>query len=130
MDPTSPETPLLDFHQLNTMIDLGLESYLDLLDGVIQSVPDYLTNIHTDILTGNHQNLDHNTHALRGMLSYFGCIALCTRLDDFRITKSNPTSPPAEQAGAIHAGLMALWEATFSAIKAWEKTVPEFQSEI
>lgn len=116
------ETPLIDPPQLETFIVFGHADYLDLLGDVIHDVPGHLERLRTAISAGNPGEIRAAAHSLRGMLSYFGCVALTTRLADFE----HQTAIPPEQAAPIHAELSGLWEKTLAAIKEWEKTVPDF----
>lgn len=100
---------------------IGREAYLDLLNDMVEAVPPYLGRIRAAIETANGADLDHQAHAMRGMVSYFGCVGLTRRLHALR-----GTLPAADQAAAIHAELDALWRQSHAAIKEWERTLPEF----
>ncbi|NQX02929.1 response regulator, partial [bacterium] len=118
---TSPP-PLLDALQLEPFISIGYDDYLDLLGDVIDNVPGQLEQIRTAIKDADTATLSARAHSLRGMLSYFGCIAMTTRLHQLELQDM----PRPGQAIDIHTELRALWEESLTAIKAWEKSVPDF----
>ena len=60
--------------------------------------------------------------ALRGLLAYFGCIAMTARL----AALENQTSIAPEQAAAIRAELNDLWERSLAALRQWENSLPGF----
>ena len=61
-------------------------------------------------------------HGLRGVLAYFGCVAVTKRLAQL---ETQECVPP-EQAAGIHAELLDLWEQSLAALAEWEKSVPDF----
>lgn len=121
-DPTNPENNLLDSSQLETFIMLGYEDYADLLGDVKRDVPGYFTVIHSSVATGDAKACSAAAHSCRGMLSYFGCIALNNLLADLE----NGALPDKSNADTIHNELLASWKHTLNAIHAWEKSIPDF----
>lgn len=116
------ESTLLDHQQLESFIDLGFDDYLDLLGDVIHDVPGHLAHLRAAIQQGDSRELNARAHSLRGMLSYFGCVAMTDRLA--RMEHHESVVP--DQAAATHSELHSLWEKSLAAIKAWEKSVPGF----
>ncbi len=116
------QAPLLDLEPLESFVVLGYEDYLDLLGDVIRDVPGHLESIHTAILAGNSADVSTRVHSFRGMVSYFGCIALTGRLAEL---ERQPAIAPTE-AAAIHTELQDLWDRSLAALKDWEKSVPDF----
>lgn len=113
---------LLNVSQLNSFVAIGYDDYIDLLCDAIQDVTVHLTAIQAAIQQGNQSDLRARSHSLRGMLSYFGCIAMTSRL---KLLEQNlALTPP--QAAMIHTELETLWVNSLAAIKVWEKTVPDF----
>lgn len=123
MDPSLPHPEaLLDTKQLDSFITIGYDDYIDLLGDVIRDVATHLVSIQTAIQQGNLVDLRARSHSLRGMLSYFGCIAMTARLKV--LEESSSLTPP--QAAAIHGELQSLWDQSLTAIRNWEKSVPNF----
>ncbi len=123
MDTSRPSSEsLLDISQLNSFITIGYTDYIDLLGDVIQDVASHLVSIQAAIQQGNLVDLRARSHSLRGMLSYFGCIAMTARLKV--LEESASLTPP--QAAAIHGELQSLWDQSLAAIRSWEKSVPNF----
>ncbi len=118
------ESKLLDTHQLEPFIMIGITDYLDLLNDVIRDVPGHLENIRNAIRDGNSREFKNHAHTLRGMISHFGCIAMTTRLAQL---EHHETVTP-DQAAAVHAELQTIWEQSLAALKEWEKTAPGFAS--
>jgi hypothetical protein len=117
-----PSEALLDLGQLNSFVAIGYDDYIDLLGDAVTDVTLHLTAIQAAIQQGNQAELRARSHSLRGMLSYFGCIAMTSRLK--LLEENTSLTPP--QAALMHAELEAMWVKSLAAIKAWEKTVPEF----
>ena len=113
---------LLNLEQLEALVVLGKDDYLDLLNDVMLSVPVRLERIRVAIEDEDAKQLAATAHELRGMLLYFGCDAMTRRLDPL---EQQPVVPPAE-ADAIHADLLSIWQQSLAAIKLWEQSVPEF----
>lgn len=115
-------SPLLDPRLLEAFIVIGYDDYLDLLRDVIHDVPVYLRNIRISIEKGNQADIRFLAHSLKGMLSFFGCIAMTARLHRLETQER----PAPEQAGRCHTELQSLWEDSLAALMVWEKSVPEF----
>jgi chemotaxis protein histidine kinase CheA len=123
MDPfRSSSENLLDTAQLDSFISIGYTDYIDLLSDVIQDVTTNLASIQMAIQQGNLADLKARAHSLRGMLSYFGCLAMT---DLLKILEESSSLTPL-QAAEIHSQLGPLWTRSLSAIKTWEKSVPHF----
>ncbi len=116
------QTPLLDLGQLESFAGIGYDDYLDLLSDVVRDVPRHLEGIRASIDAGNSTDVRSRLHSFRGMISYFGCIALTDRLAGM---EQHPEIPP-DQAVGIHSELQSLWDRSLAAIKDWEKSVPDF----
>lgn len=116
------ESTLIDYHQLEPFIVIGIADYLDLLNDVIRDVPSHLENIRIAIRDGNTREFKNLAHTFRGMISHFGCIAMTARLAQLEHYESIVPN----QAAAIHAELQALWGQSLAALKDWEKSVPNF----
>jgi HPt (histidine-containing phosphotransfer) domain-containing protein len=118
----SPDPRLLDVQQLETFIMLGYEDYADLLGDVAHDVPGYFSTIRSAILAGDRAAGAAAAHSCRGMLSYFGCVALTERLAEIE------HAPPIHEASAepLYGELALLWEATQAALHEWERGVPNF----
>lgn len=117
-----PPTPLLDYHQLETFVVIGVVDYLDLLGDVIADVPGQLDQIRAAIEQGDELHLKARAHALRGLVAYFGCVGMSGRLAE--LERQEGIAPG--QAAAIHAELDDLWQQSLSALKTWEKSLPGF----
>jgi HPt (histidine-containing phosphotransfer) domain-containing protein len=122
LEPTNPTNPLLDPSQLETFIMLGYEDYADLLGDVERDVPGYFNIIHSAIASGDSKACSAATHSCRGMLSYFGCVALTSLLAELE----NGVLPDKSRAESVHNELLTTWESTLNAILKWEKSVPDF----
>jgi hypothetical protein len=118
----SPQAPLLDYHQLETFVVIGVVDYLDLLGDVIEDVPVQLGQIQAAIEQGDMVHLKARAHALRGLVAYFGCVAMTARLAD--LERQDNILPG--QAAATHAELQDLWHQSLAALRAWEKSLPDF----
>ena len=116
------QAPLLDLEPLEVFATLGYDDYLDLLSDVIRDGPGHLESVRAAIHAGNAADVTSRTHSFRGMVSYFGCIALTSRLAEL---EHHPAIAPSE-ATAIHAELQDLWNRSLTAIKDWEKSVADF----
>jgi len=121
-EPHDSSHPLLDISQLDTFVMLGYEDYADLLKDVKNDVPEYFNTIRQSIATGDAKACRAASHSCRGMLSYFGCVALTHLLDDLE----NGALPGEGAAESTHAKLVATWEKTLTALQEWEKSVPDF----
>jgi len=117
-----PSESLLDHNQLKSFITIGYADYTELLSDAIQDVAIHLTAIQAAIQQGKWSELRDHSHSLRGMLSYFGCIAMTARLKT--LEESTALTPP--QAAAIHGELQILWSRSLAAIRHWEKSIPNF----
>lgn len=118
----SSEIPLLDCHQLQTFVVIGVADYLELLGEVIEDVPVQLAQIRDSIQQGNVPQVKARTHGLRGLVAYFGCVAMTARLAC--LENQDQCSP--EQASAIHLELQALWQQSLAALREWEKSLPGY----
>ena len=116
------QAPLLDLEPLEVFATLGYDDFRELLSDVIRDVPGHLESFRAAIHAGNPADVSSRVHTFRGMVSYFGCIALTGRLAEL---EHHPAIAPTE-APAIHAELQDLWNRSLAAIKNWEKSVPEF----
>jgi HPt (histidine-containing phosphotransfer) domain-containing protein len=119
------QSPLLDHEQLESFADIGYDDYLELLGDVIHDVPGHLDRIRASIEAGDSAAVKSRVHSFRGMVSYFGCIALTDRL---AVMEHHPEIAP-DQAATIHSELQNLWDRSLAAIKDWEKSVPDFAPE-
>jgi len=122
--PTS-EPPLLDYHQLETFVVIGVADYLELLDDVIKDVPVQLAQIRVAMQQGNTQQVKARAHGLRGLVAYFGCVAMTARLA--HLENQDQLSP--EQAATTHGELLGLWDQSLDALRQWEKSLPGFAPE-
>ncbi len=113
---------MLDLRQLGSFISLGREDFSELLEDMRNDVPKYLALIHSAMQAGDGEGSSAAAHSCRGMLSYFGCVALNVRLTT--IEKFDSVSP--SQATPIFDELTELWAESLAAIKEWERGVPEF----
>ena len=116
--------PLLDLDQLESFAAIGYEDYLELLSDVIRDIPGHLEGIRVSIEAGTTAETKSRVHLFRGMLSYFGCVALTDRLAELE----RHSEIAADQAASIHAEIQQLWDRSFAAIKQWEISVPDFAS--
>ena len=119
---SSHEPPLLDLRQLRSFVVIGHEDFLELLEDMGNDLPRCFENLRAAMLTGDVEESSSAAHYSRGMLSYFGCIALNQRLATI---EALPTVDPS-QADSIFHELSALWAESLVAIKEWERSIPEF----
>jgi hypothetical protein len=119
-----PGVALLDLNVLKPFIEIGREDYLDILNDVTRDIPSHLERIRDAIATGDTIERKSRLHSTRGMISYFGCVVLMTRLFQIEHQETIPT----DQADTIHGELHTLWEKSLAALKDWEMTVPEFST--
>jgi HPt (histidine-containing phosphotransfer) domain-containing protein len=112
-----PQTTLFDHQRLETFITLGID-YLDLLGNVSHDVSAHLERIRAAIKEGKPTELNASAHSLRGLLAYFGCVAMTARLAQL---ENQETLAP-DQATAIDAELHALWENSLAAIRHWQQS--------
>ena len=122
LEPTNSANPLLDHNQLETFIMLGYDDYADLLNDVRREVPGYFTTIRSAIASGDSKSCSAASHSCRGMLSYFGCIALNNLLS---VLENGPL-PDASSAESVHDQLLTVWDDTLFAIQEWAESVPDF----
>ncbi|KAB2641818.1 MAG: Hpt domain-containing protein [Verrucomicrobia bacterium] len=115
-----PQDPLLDYHQLETFAVIGIADYLKLLAEVIEDIPHQMAQISASIQEGNVPQTRARAHGLRGLVAYFGCVAMTSQLA--RLEELGDFSPV--QAAAIHADLQVVWEQTLAAINAWQQSLP------
>lgn len=115
---TTPQLPLLDYHQLETFVVIGVADYLSLLDDVIEDIPAQLAQIRDCMEQGNFPQVKARAHGLRGLVAYFGCVAMTTRLA--RLENQAEFSP--ETAASIHLELQVVWEQSLAALRQWEKS--------
>lgn len=115
-------SPLLDLKQLQTFAMIGYEDYLDLLADITRDVPVHLEAIRAAVHAGNPEEFSSRVHSFRGMICYLGCIVLTRRLTEMEFHQR--FAP--DQHAAVHSELQDLWDRSLSAIKDWEKSVPDF----
>lgn len=113
---------LINARQLDTFIDLGVDDYRDMLGDVIREVPGYLQSIRVAVEEGNMGELKRRAHSLKGLLSYFGCVAMTARL----AVLEEIGAVAAVHAEPLHTELRELWDRSLEGIREWEKTVPSF----
>ncbi len=121
MDPLPSVTDIIDTEPLESFIIIGYEDYNDLLQDAIQQVPEGIESIRAGVAAGDHQAVKARAHSLKGMLSYFGCKTLTSRLQQL---EDRPFAPG--DAPAVQAELLEYWEKSLSALRQWEKSVPGF----
>lgn len=120
---SSPEEiPLLNLRQLRSFIVFGHADFLELLEDMRDDIPKQFSAIREAMITGDTEESAATAHSSRGILSYFGCVALNQRLAAIEALETVDPS----QAEAIFAELTTLWADTLAAIKEWESGVPEF----
>ena len=113
---------LINPRQLEPLAILGIEDFHDILGDVVRDVPGCLKSLRAAIRAGDIATLKARAHSLRGMLANFGCVAMTARLARIEHLESiDPT-----EADAVQTELQQLWDQSLAAIKAWEKSVPEF----
>lgn len=115
------QTDLLDYHQLETFVVIGIADYLELLSDVVRDVPVQIEQIRAAIRQNDLSSLQTRTHSLRGLLAYFGCVAMTARL----LQLENQASVEPGAADAIHRELTGLWDKSLAALREWEKTLPD-----
>jgi HPt (histidine-containing phosphotransfer) domain-containing protein len=118
----NPEPSLLDYRQLEMFIVIGIDDYRELLGDVAIEAPQRLGQIRDAFQQGDSAMLKDRAHGLRGLLAYFGCVAVTKRLAQL---ETQEIVPP-EQAASTHAELLDLWEQSLAALAEWEKSVPDF----
>jgi len=116
-----PQVPLLDYHQLETFAVIGVADYLRLLAEVIEDIPKQMDQIRAAIQEGNVPQIRARAHGLRGLVAYFGCVAMTERLAQL---ENQEHFPPA-QASAIHAELEDVWQNSLAALNAWQQSLSE-----
>jgi len=116
------EITLLDYHQLETFVVIGVTDYLELLGDVIEDVPGQLAQIRAAMEQGNAPQVKARAHGLRGLVAYFGCVAMTARLAELEQQDHLST----EHAGAIHGELLDLWNQSLAALRQWERSLPGF----
>ena len=116
-----PPTPLLDYHQLETFAVIGVADYLRLLAEVIEDIPHQIEQIRSSIQEDNVPQARARAHGLRGLVAYFGCVAMTERLAN--LEKQQEFSPV--QAPVIHAELEAIWQQSLAALNAWQQSIVE-----
>ena len=119
-----PNDPLIDYRKFKTFIIMGPADYHELLADVIHEVPVELDRLRNAIQAGDILARKTSAHSLRGILGYFGCVAMTSRL--VLLDNDAPTAP--DQASTIHDELLTLWTNSLTAIHEWEKSVPEFSA--
>lgn len=122
MEPSTPESPLIDPRHLQTFIILGRADYDDFLGDMIVEVPAQLEHIQAAIQQQNPASFKTHTHSLRGILAYFGCVTMTTRLAQLE----NQECPAPELASPIHSELLSLWQSSLAAINQWANSQPDF----
>ena len=113
------QATLLDRQRLATFIAHGVDC-IDLLDKVSYDVPKQLEHLGVALVQGNCPELHARAHSLRGLLAYFGCVAMAARLAQLE----NQSSVTPEQATVILAELQALWQNSLAAIHEWQHPLP------
>ncbi|KAB2640420.1 MAG: Hpt domain-containing protein [Verrucomicrobia bacterium] len=114
------QLPLLDYHQLETFAVIGVADYLRLLTEVIEDIPKQMDQIRAAIQEGNVPQILARAHGLRGLVAYFGCVAMTESLAQL---EKQEHFPPA-QATAIHAELQSVWQQSLAALNAWQQSLP------
>ncbi|GAA5116607.1 hypothetical protein GCM10023212_03540 [Luteolibacter yonseiensis] len=122
--PSPHDPPLLDLRQLRSFVVLGHENFLELLEDMKGDMPKSFAAVREAMLTGDAEETSAVAHSSRGILSYFGCVALNQRLAVIEALKTVDPS----QAEIVFNELTALWAESVVAIKEWESGVPEFNS--
>ena len=115
------QAPLLDYHQLETFAVIGIADYLRLLAEGIEDIPHQMAQICSSIQEGNVPQTRARAHGLRGLVAYFGCVAMTERLA--HLENQEDFSPA--QASAIHAELHAIWQQSLAALNAWQQSLPD-----
>ena len=115
-----PQVPLLDYHQLETFAVIGIADYLRLLGEVIEDIPHQMDQIRASIEQGNVPQARARAHGLRGLVAYFGCVAMTARLASLEAQEDYPVA----QTAAIHADLLDIWEQSLAALDAWRTSLP------
>jgi len=113
---------LVNTDKLRTFLILGVDDYVEMLGDLIGEVPEQLDRMRDAIQSGDIADCRQAAHSLRGILGYFGCVAMTARLGQL---EGRP-SLAAEEAPTIHAEFQSLWSASLAAIRQWEKSVPDF----
>jgi HPt (histidine-containing phosphotransfer) domain-containing protein len=121
--PSSPEEiPLLNLRQLRSFIVYGHADFLELLEDMRKDIPKQFSAIREAMIAGDAEESSAAAHSSRGILSYFGCVALNQRLAAIELLETLEPS----QAEGVFEELTTLWTDTLAAIKEWESAVPEF----
>jgi len=116
---SSPQVQLLDYHQLESYAVIGVEDYLRLLSDVIEDIPNQMDQIRDSIQQGNAPQIKARAHGLRGLVAYFGCVAMAARLA--QLENQEDTVPT--QACAIHTELQVIWEQSLAALNSWRQSM-------
>ena len=117
-----PESPLINTRKLQTFVLLGIDDYLEMLGDLMREVPAQLTRLRSAIEQGNSDDCKQCAHMMRGILGYFGCVAMTDKLASL---ENQPNLPPTE-ATATYQDFQALWQHSLTAIREWEKSIPDF----
>ena len=118
----APEPSIINTRKLQTFVILGIDDYTEMLGDLMREVPEQLEQMRIDIERGNFAECRQCAHSLRGILGYFGCVAMTARLAELETRES--LMP--EEAAAIHAEYQTLWHDSLAAIREWEKSIPGF----
>ena len=126
MDPTQSaagqESPLINTRKLQTFVILGVADYVEMFGDLMCEVPQQLARMHSAIAGGDLAECRQCAHSLRGILGYFGCVAMTVRLAELE----NRESVMPEEASAIYGEFHTLWHDSCAAIREWEKSIPDF----
>jgi PAS domain S-box-containing protein len=120
MPAITAEPVLVDIKQLDALIIIGAEGYRDVLQDLMREVPVHIANIRTLIEIGDMPSFKCRIHKFKGVLGFFGCVAMTSRLDHLH----EQDHFASELAVPIHAELTDLWDKSLIAIRQWELSVP------
>jgi len=118
---SSPQVQLLDFHQLESYSVIGVEDYLRLLGDVIVDIPNQMAEIRDAVEQGNAPQFKARAHGLRGLVAYFGCVAMAARLAQLE----NQEDIAPTLASAIHTELQVIWEQSLAALNIWRQSMTD-----
>ena len=119
----SGDGPLLvNTGKLQTFLFLGFDDYVEMLGDLMREVPEQLERMRCSIQQGDFADCKQCAHSLRGILGYFGCVAMTTRLGQLE----NRQSLAPEEAATTYAEFQTLWPDSLAAIRQWEKSIPDF----
>ena len=120
--PAGQEPPLINTRKLQTFVILGVDDYVEMFGDLMREVPPQLDRMRSAIEGGDLAECRQCAHSLRGILGYFGCVAMTVRLAELE----NRESVMPEEASAIHGEFQTLWHDSRVAIREWGKSIPDF----